>query len=147
MATRIVPLEGGHEVKDFDCGNQDLNSFLQDTAGQHQRKFISKTYVLVDDEAPTEVIGFYSLAVRRMVEKKDLPLEMAKKLPREVPGFSLARLGVQKNAQGHRHGAYLLGHAMNRAARVDMPYSLMQKTTKRRRSTKNLDSFLSLTIH
>lgn len=118
MATRVVPLETVHEVSSFDCGSHDLNIFLQSTAGQHQRKFISKTYVLVDDESPMEVMGFYTLAVRRMVAKEDLPLEMAKKLPREVPGFSLARLAVRQGLKGHGHGEYLLFHALDRAARV-----------------------------
>ncbi|MEN9866418.1 MAG: hypothetical protein RL748_2008 [Pseudomonadota bacterium] len=117
MATRVVPLEMGHEVKAFDCGNNDLNIFLQTTAGQHQRKFISKTYVLVDDEVPTQVMGFYTLAVRRMVAK-DLPPIIAKKLPREVPGFSLARLAVRDDLKGQGHGEYLLYHALDRAARV-----------------------------
>ncbi|MBX9868429.1 MAG: N-acetyltransferase, partial [Burkholderiaceae bacterium] len=64
MAIRVIPLEAVHDVKEFNCGNQDLNIFLQETAGQHQRKLISKTYVLVDDEASTEVMGFYTLALR-----------------------------------------------------------------------------------
>lgn len=118
MATRIVPLEMGHEVKKFDCGNDDLNLFLQTTAGQHQRKFISKTYVLVDDETPTEVMGFYTVALRRMIAKEDLPPAMAKKLPREVPGFSLARLAVRDDLKGQGHGEYLMVHAIERAARV-----------------------------
>lgn len=118
MAISIVPLEKVHEIKQFDCGNHDLNAFLQVTAGQHQRKFISKTYVLVDDHAPTMVMGFYTLAMRRIVAKEELPREVAKKLPREIPGFSLARLAVQKEFKGQGHGEYLLAHALQRAARV-----------------------------
>ncbi len=118
MAIRVIPLETVHEVKEFDCGNNDLNVLLQTTAGQHQRKFISKTYVLVDDEAPTEVMGFYTIAVRKMSPKEDLPPEMAKKLPREVPGFSLARLAVRHDLKGQHYGEYLLFHALNRATRV-----------------------------
>lgn len=118
MATRVIPLETVHDVNEFDCGNNDLNVFLKTTAAQHQRKFISKTYVLIDDEAPTKVMGFYTLAVRRMVPKEELPKEMAKKLPREVPGFSLARLAVRDDLKGQHHGEYLLFHALDRAARV-----------------------------
>lgn len=118
MAIRVVPLETFHEVKKFNCGNTDLNVFLQATAGQHQRKFISKTYVLIDDDAPKIVMGFYTLAVRKMVSKDDLPPAMAKRLPREVPGFSLARLAVQEELKGQGHGEYLLAHALSRAARV-----------------------------
>lgn len=118
MAIRVTPLESRHEVNAFDCGNDDLNEFLRATAGQHQRKFISKTYVLADDDAPNEVMGFYTLAVRKMVPKEVLPAEMARKLPREVPGFSLARLAVRSDLKGLHHGEYLLVHAMDRAARV-----------------------------
>lgn len=118
MAIRVAPLDTVHELKEFNCGNEDLNVFLKTTAGQHQRKFISKTYVLVDDEAPSEVMGFYTLAVRKMIPKEDLPPEMAKKLPREVPGFSLARLAVHNDLKGQGHGEYLLVHALDRAARV-----------------------------
>ncbi len=118
MATRIVPLEVGHDVKAFDCGDSDLNFFLQATAGQHQRKFISKTYVLIDDKAPAEVMGFYTVAVRRLVAKHELQPAMAKRLPREVPGFSLARLAVRNDLKGQGHGEYLLYHALDRAARV-----------------------------
>jgi GNAT superfamily N-acetyltransferase len=59
-----------------------------------------------------------ALAVRKMVPKEDLPPEMAKKLPREVPGFSLARLAVRDDLKGRHHGEYLLFHALDRAARV-----------------------------
>lgn len=118
MASRVVPLEAVHEVKTFDCANPDLNVFLQTTASQHQRKFISKTYVLIDDDAPTEVMGYYTLAVRRMVAKDNLPPEMSQRLPREIPGFSLARLAVGKHFKGQGHGEYLLFHALDRAARV-----------------------------
>lgn len=118
MAIRVVPLQAGHDVKAFDCGNDDLNVFIQAIAGQHQRKFISKSYVLIDDIAPTVVMGFYTLAIRRMVAKENLPRDMAKKLPREVPGFSLARLAIQKDLKGQGHGEYLMFHALRRAARV-----------------------------
>lgn len=118
MATRVTPLESVHDVKAFDCGNEDLNVFLQNIARQHQRKFISKTQVLIEDDAPLEVMGFYTLAVRKMVPKEDLPPEMAKKLPREVPGFTLARLAVREDLKGQHHGEYLLAHALDRAARV-----------------------------
>lgn len=52
MAIRIVPLEPAHEVENFDCGTHELNVFLQTTAGQHQRKFISKSYVLINVGVP-----------------------------------------------------------------------------------------------
>jgi len=118
MATRVVPLESSHQAKKFDCENADLNFFLQATAAQHQRKFLSKTYVLIDDHAPTEVLGFYTLAVRKMISKLELPPAMAKRLPRDIPGLSLARLAVDRHVKGKGLGEYLLFDGMNRARRV-----------------------------
>lgn len=118
MATLVTALAPIHDLTRFNCGNTDLNTYLQTTAGQHQKKFISKTYVLVDEDAPTVVIGFYTLAVRKMVAKAAHLPAMAKRLPLEVPGFCLARLAIDVNHKKQGHGEYLLLHAMNRAARV-----------------------------
>ena len=118
MATLVTALNPIHDLTGFDCGNNELNTYLKATAGQHQKKFISKTYVLVDEESPALVIGFYTLAVRRMVAIGDLPSAIAKRLPREVPGFSLARLAIHVSEKNKGHGEYLLLHAMQRSARV-----------------------------
>jgi GNAT superfamily N-acetyltransferase len=118
MATTVVPLDPAHEVEDFDCGNDKLNEFLRATARQHQRRLISKTYVLVDVEAPTRIMGFYTLALRRMVASEDLPAEMGKRLPREIPAFSLARLAMRQDLKGQGYGEYMLVHAIHRVARV-----------------------------
>ncbi|MEO7581169.1 MAG: GNAT family N-acetyltransferase [Massilia sp.] len=55
-----------------------------------------------------------------MIPTEELPAHLAKRLPRAVPGFSLARLAVATTAQGHvhGHGEYLMVHAMTRTRRV-----------------------------
>jgi GNAT superfamily N-acetyltransferase len=116
MAARITALSRTHKLQNFDCGNIELNNYVRETARQHQRKNISKTYVLVHEEAPVDVIGFYTLAVRRMVPTQALPTDVAKRLPREVPGFSLARLAVHRTEKNKGYGAFLLSDAMQRAA-------------------------------
>lgn len=118
MATLVTALSSIHDLKSFDCGNNELNTYLQSIAGQHQRKYISKTYVLVDEDNPTLVLGFYTLANRKMVLAKTLPAALKKRLPTEIPAFTLARLAIDVRHQKKEHGEYLLLHAMNRAARV-----------------------------
>ena len=81
MALCVALLNEGHDIKAFDCGNRDLNNWLQTIAQQHQKKLLSKTYVLVNDEAPGIVIGFYALAIRGLVDIDLLPAAIAKKLP------------------------------------------------------------------
>ncbi|QAU35147.1 GNAT family N-acetyltransferase [Janthinobacterium sp. 17J80-10] len=118
MAHYVAPLDQTHDVKGFDCGTEKLNTWLQTIAGQHQSKGLSKTFVLVEDEAPTIIIGFYALAIRRMTPKEALPAELARKLPSDIPGYTLARLAIATSAAGQGFGAELLIDAMRRAKQV-----------------------------
>lgn len=79
---------------------------------------MSKTYVALSDEDPDKILGFVTLAIRVMTPKEELPAEMQKRLPRSVPGYTLARLAIDKTAQGQGLGEYLLLDAMERAFRA-----------------------------
>ncbi|MDB5842679.1 MAG: family N-acetyltransferase [Herminiimonas sp.] len=118
MAHSVALLDQTHDVKSFDCGTEKLNTWLQTIAGQHQSKGLSKTFVLVDDEAPTIIVGFYALAIRRMTPKETLPAELARKLPSNIPGYTLARLAIATSSAGQGFGADLLVDAMRRAKQV-----------------------------
>jgi predicted GNAT family N-acyltransferase len=115
---KVRALEKAHDVAKFDCGNFDLNHLFKTTARQHQKNGTSKTFVLIDDEQPEELIGFVTMAIRDVTPKEDLPLSMAKKLPMQVPGYTLARLAVSVNALKQALGEYLLFEAMERAYRA-----------------------------
>jgi GNAT superfamily N-acetyltransferase len=113
-----MALEMQHDVSAFDCGIAALTIFLQTIARQHQKKSISRTYVLVDDAQPSRIIGYYTLAIRGLTPTVALPAAMAKRLPREVLGMTLARLAVSTSEQGKGHGETLLINAMTRVRAV-----------------------------
>jgi hypothetical protein len=116
MATSIHPLDQQHDVRSFDCGAEALNDWLKHTARQHQKKDISRTYVLVDDEAPHIILGFYAISICE-VGTGDVPPDMAKKLPRNIPGMRLGRLATHLTCQGNKElriGETLLVDAMAR---------------------------------
>lgn len=117
MDISIQPLSKTHDVKGFDCGTPVLNDWLSKTARQHQDKGISRTFVVVDVEAPKVVVGYYAITICE-VHGKDLPPEMAKRLPRGVPAFKLGRLATAQQYQRNkdlRIGETLLVDAMSRA--------------------------------
>jgi GNAT superfamily N-acetyltransferase len=118
MGHYVVPLDQTHDVKGFDCGTEKLNTWLQTIAGRHQTKGLSKTFVLADDEAPTIIIGFYALAIRRMTPKEALPAELVKKLPSDIPAYTLARLAIATSSARQGFGGDLLIDAMRRARQV-----------------------------
>jgi GNAT superfamily N-acetyltransferase len=113
---QVEPLNKNHDVNGFDCGTPKLNEWLQTIAGQHQAKSLSKTYLLVADSA--EIVGFLTLAVRGMTPKETMPPGMVKKLPKEIPGFTLARLAVSERFKGQGYGEFLLFDAIARAQDV-----------------------------
>jgi GNAT superfamily N-acetyltransferase len=118
MANCVVPLDKTHDVKSFESNTPALNQWLQTVARQHQEKSLSKTFVLVDDDNPDTIIGFYALAIRGMTAKEALPADIAKKFPSKVPGYTIARLAVAGSAAGKGLGGELLVDAMCRAKQV-----------------------------
>jgi len=125
---KLEPLTGHHERKAFDCGVEPLNIWLKQTAWQHQTKGISRTFVAtpadqqaVDDFQTlgygldaTSILGFYALA-SAVVVMDDLPMELAKRYPRQVPVTRLGRLAIRADMQGQGLGQLLLADAINRA--------------------------------
>jgi ribosomal protein S18 acetylase RimI-like enzyme len=114
----VVALEKTHDVAEFDCGNELLNSWLRNIARQHTKKSISRTFVLVDVADPYKILGYYALNVRFMTPASTLAPALAKKLPMNVPGFTLGRLAVAATEQKHGYGEKLLIDAMVRARRA-----------------------------
>ncbi|MCK9552915.1 GNAT family N-acetyltransferase [Aquamicrobium sp.] len=107
-----------HDRKAFDCGDAEMNVFLQRFARQGHEQNAVKTFCAVADEAPTRVLGFYSLAPAA-VEHDTVPAAMTRGMARHnVPGFLLARLAVDKAVAGKGLGGQLLLAAALRCIRV-----------------------------
>jgi ribosomal protein S18 acetylase RimI-like enzyme len=126
---KLEPLAGHHERKAFDCGVAPLDTWLKQTALQHQTKGISRTFVaipageqIVDvyrslgygDISSASILGFYALA-SAFVFIDNLPSEIAKRYPRQVPVTRLGRLAIRADMQGQGLGRLLLADAVNRA--------------------------------
>lgn len=114
---RIELLSRGHEREGFSCGERDLDDYLKRTARQHNDKGISRTFVLVDSDAPAKILGFFTLASCEVVAA-DLPLEYAKKYPRRAPAAKLARLAVAMDQQRQGLGGLMMVDAMRRTLAV-----------------------------
>lgn len=105
--------------QNFDCGSDALNRYLQQTAKQHNKKGISRTFVLVDIEQldtgqPQTIIGFFTLAICE-IRSSQLPNKWKKKYPSAIAGVKLARLAVAKAYQRQGIGEILMVEAMKKA--------------------------------
>lgn len=107
----VRKLQATDDVGSFDCGNPELNQFLQRFALISQKANSAQTYVCCKDGV---VAGFYSLAVGS-VEISSASARVAKGLARHpVPVIILARLAVGVDHQGHGLGSALLKDALLR---------------------------------
>lgn len=106
-----------HDRDAFDCGNDALNIYLRQTASQHIRKNISKTYALVDSNnetpLPKTILGYYSISLQH-IDSSNLPAKNSKGLPEKAPVLLLGRLAVSKNAQKSGIGKFLLADVFRR---------------------------------
>ncbi len=100
-----------NQLKDFDCGNEDLNIYLKCFAYQNDKSGIGKTFVLFDNN---KLVGFVTLC-SASIAFKELPKNI--KLPRyPIPAIKIARLAVDKRFQGKGYGKELLRHSLDKIA-------------------------------
>ncbi len=113
----IESLSKKHNRTEFDCGVDELNKYLQRVARQHLNKGMSRTFVLIDDIKPADIIGFYTLAACEILVEK-LPRKYSKKYPPKAPAAKLARLAVAKKNQRQRYGTLMMVNAIERILAV-----------------------------
>jgi len=107
-------VEANDEFDAFDCGVPALDEWLKRFALSDQRAGASVTYVLAREQ---RTVGFYTLAPHA-IESEGVPKRLRAGLPRlrPVPVILLARLGLDRSAQGSGLGGDLLKDALARCA-------------------------------
>jgi GNAT superfamily N-acetyltransferase len=113
-----APIGEKHTRTAFDCGDADLNLYLQRYARQNHDSGGAKCFVAVLADTPTRVLGYYTLSPASL-EYARTPALVKKGLGRyDVPVFRLGRLAVDKTVQGRGLGGALLLRAADRCIRV-----------------------------
>ncbi|MFY9294853.1 MAG: GNAT family N-acetyltransferase [Methylorubrum rhodinum] len=114
---REEPIAKDHPRDSFDCGDADLNRYLQRFARQNHESGGSKTFVAIG-ETDGRILGFYSLAPA-VARYDQTPESIRKGLSRhDVPGYRLARLAIDVSVQGQGLGGQLLLSAGRRCLLV-----------------------------
>ena len=117
MKLEIEVLSKKYKRTAFDCGDSELNYFLQKIARQHINKGISRTFVLVDTGKSTEIIAYMTLVVCE-IHANDIPHTWKKKYPQKIPAAKLARLAVTTAYQRKGYGELLIIEAMQKTLNV-----------------------------
>jgi GNAT superfamily N-acetyltransferase len=115
---REEPISRQHERRAFDCGVPELNEYLERYARQNHESGGAKTFVAVPPDDPKRVLGYYTLCPGAIEFARVLQVVRKGLGQYEVPVFRLARLGVDKSAQGQGVGGQLLLSAGERCLAV-----------------------------
>lgn len=103
-----------HDRAAFDCGEPSLNEYLQRFARQNADNFLGRTYVATLPGG-ARIEGYYTIS-SASVAREELP---EKRLPHyPIPVVLIARLAVDRQAQGQGSGEGLLFDALQRAAQL-----------------------------
>ena len=108
-------LTSDHDVNEFSCGEALLDEWLKRRALANQVSGASRTFVVADRNG--RVYGYYAMAAGA-VSHHMATGGVRRNMPDPVPVMVLARLAVDRRAQGIKLGGALLQDAVNRAVNV-----------------------------
>ena len=118
IAWEEAPIGKRHDRAAFDCGDPDLNLYLQKFARQNHESGGAKCFIAAPSDAPARVLGFTTLSPAS-IEYSRTPALAKKGLARyDVLVFRLGRLAVDRTVQGRGLGGALLLRAADRCLRV-----------------------------
>jgi predicted GNAT family N-acyltransferase len=107
-----------HDRAGFDCGVEVLNRYLKGLATQHRAKGIATTFVLIDTDQPTRILGYYTLSAASISFEK-LSDADRKGLPAyPIPAVRIGRLAGAASSRGQGVGELLLQNAVKRILRL-----------------------------
>ncbi len=109
------PLAAAHRLDDFECGEVVLDEWLKRRALSNQSSGASRTFVVTDEGG--RVRGYYAMAAGAVLHQLAMS-GVRRNMPEPVPVMVLARLAVDRRAQGLQLGGALLQDALNRAVAV-----------------------------
>ena len=113
--TTPQPLTAAHRFDDFSCGEPILEEWLKRRAMANQVSGASRTFVVADQDG--RVYGYYAMAAGA-VSHHMATGGVRRNMPDPIPVMVLARLAVDRRAQGIKLGGALLRDAVTRAVNV-----------------------------
>lgn len=106
-----VPLNAGHDVSSFDCGEPALNEWLRHHALKNESRF-SRTYVVCEDNV---VIAYFCISAGS-IQRAAAPGKLRRNAPDTIPVSVIGRLAVSRDHAGKGLGADILSDALRRIA-------------------------------
>ncbi len=105
-----------HKRSGFNCGIEQLDTYIQKISNQDMKRNLTVVHVLTETDSQ-KVIGYYTLS-GASVPRDWLPEEIIKKMPRgytDLPALLLGRLAMDNKFKGQGLGEAILYDALRRS--------------------------------
>jgi len=109
-------LNDGHQLNTFQCGIEELDTWLRKQALKSQQRGTARVYV-VNETRAQQVVGYYAIAMGS-VSREQAFSSLRKNSPDPIPMVVLARLGVDSAYQGRGIAAGLLKDCIIRSVQA-----------------------------
>ena len=113
---RKEQLSRNHDRAAFDCGVEELDTFLRKTARRQDERHLVRTTVLIKADQPERILAYYSTAPCEIAPPSGV--KAWKKYPHPVPFLRMARLATDRQVQGQGFGKLALLAAIEDAATI-----------------------------
>lgn len=115
QAIQFSLLSDTDEISEFDCKEEELNSFLKNLALLFQRRHFGVTMLCSGQQGEKkEIIGYYTLCPAS-IQRELLPEKfLSGPRPNPIPAFRICRLAVDKRYQRKGYGKFLFVHALKK---------------------------------
>ncbi len=107
---RKEPLSRNHHRPGFDCGVEELNSFLRNTARRQDERHLVRTAVLVEVDDSERILAYYSTAPCEIVPPQGA--RARKNYPHPIIFLRMARLASDLSVRGRGFGELALPAAI-----------------------------------
>jgi GNAT superfamily N-acetyltransferase len=113
---RIELLNKQHDRESFTCGVESLDLYLKTQASQDMRRKANAVFVLVPEDAPHKIAGFFTLCAHGLAPGI-IPEDARKHIPKYpiVSATLIGRLAINRDYQGKGLGSALLAKALRKA--------------------------------
>lgn len=111
---KLIPLTRDYDIKEFDCGDSDLNEYLFEDAKLFLEKRIANTFLLVDEERIAAYFCLLNDKVSRLEVTNSRWRKIKDSFPegkrfRSYPSIKIGRFAVSKDYRGRHIGSDLMG--------------------------------------
>lgn len=115
MSFLTESLDSSHIKKEFSCGNEMLDNYIQKQASQDVKRKLSACFVFVEEDKIVQ--GYFTLS-NSSIPLEHVPESFKKKLPKSytsIPTSLLGRLAIDTKFKGKGLGKTLLIEALKKS--------------------------------